>query len=123
MSLGGWTTKDIGTKLSWPDIKIVMKHGPADSTSALFREMHPEDHWFGPEEQFQAAILHAVQSGNWQRGGGKGSRPTVFEPKHEHKAKPGSTVPIGGIKDELEERRRRIRERKAREAQEQKGTG
>jgi len=48
---------------------------PPTEASAYFRARHPNSWWWTPDTDFLAAILCAVQGGNWQRGGGKGAQP------------------------------------------------
>ncbi len=113
--LGGWTKRDIGPVLGWEEVELIAKNLPYDDKSALYRHEHPDDYWFGMPEQFQAAILHSIQSGNWQRGGGKGSRPEMFKPRKKADVIKES-VPVDNVKDELARRRAAAQRRKAREA-------
>lgn len=114
----GWRRRDLGAGLSWLEFEVLIEHLPLSHESAWYRARNPDDYWFGPTEQLSAAILHAVQSGNWQRGGGKGSRPTMFEPKRRRTGKANATsgATRETIRDELAARRKRAVERKLREA-------
>jgi hypothetical protein len=48
---------------------------PPTGESAYFRARHPNSWWWTPDTDFLAALLCAIQGGNWQRGGGKGPQP------------------------------------------------
>lgn len=110
----GWHPRQVGPVLSWTEFEVFMQHLPATPESAYFRVRHPTDYWYGITEQFSAAILHAIQSGNWQRGGGKGTRPQIYEPPRpkavRRKASTGFTTDTIG--DELAARRARAIQRK-----------
>lgn len=61
--------------MSWPEFANFLRWLPPTPDSALFRAKHPNSWWWTPTHDFLAAVLVAVQSGNWQRGGGKGRQP------------------------------------------------
>jgi len=70
---------DVGRHLGWAEFRSFVEHLPPDPSSALWRARFPRSWWWTPEVGFQAAILHATQSGNWQRGGGRGQRPKPIQ--------------------------------------------
>jgi len=43
--------------------------------SALHRKLYPKSWQWGTDTDFLAAILYVLQGANWQRVGGKGTRP------------------------------------------------
>jgi hypothetical protein len=71
---------------------------PPSGESAYFRARHPRSWWWTPDTDFLAAILCAVQGGNWQRGGGKGRQP-------EQITRPSDTPPAVRSGAELNARR------------------
>lgn len=95
----GHSLDAIGDTLSWTDVRDIIAHMPPDGTSALFRELHPTNWFWTPEFDMWAGILHALQTGNWQRGQGKGSQPKPVKKP----ADPPKGIPT---LDELEQRRR-----------------
>lgn len=111
----GWTPRDIGDRLTWTDLRAFIRQLPPTGESAVYRAQHPKSWWWTAEIDFLAANLHALQSGNWQRGGGRGPQPKpVTRPKD---PKPG-TKPTPttleearqrkqALADELERRRQR----------------
>ena len=55
---------------------------------------------------FMGAILNAVQWGNWQRGGGKGEKPTaVKRPREAPRKGPKSSDELAQRKNTLKNRR------------------
>jgi hypothetical protein len=68
---------DIGEELHWTDLRDFVTYLPQES--ALFRQRHPQSYWWTADHDFFAALIAAVQWGNWQRGGGKGDKPKVIE--------------------------------------------
>jgi hypothetical protein len=70
----GRSIDDLGTRrLTWRDLLVICAQAP--STSALARAIHGEAAAWGPLEHIAAAMLDALNGGNWQRGGGKGPKP------------------------------------------------
>lgn len=70
----GLRIEDLGTpELSWLDVAATIHYRPLDS--ALSRSIDGEESLWGLAEQLLAAIADRIEAGNWQRGGGKGSRP------------------------------------------------
>src|SRR5512139_1015586 len=110
----GCRLRDIGEQLSWSELRAFIAGLPPTGESALYRALHPGNWWWTPQLDFMAATLHAIQAGNWQRGGGKGPRPEpVRKPRD---VKPGRGAPQTleelaerkkALNDELERRRRR----------------
>jgi len=110
----GWHLYDIGDRLSWHELRVILENLPPNGTSALYRARFPDDWWYDTPTQIASAQLLALQGANWQRGGGKGSRPKLFEPtRPEPERKPAKVVPIDKIKDELAARRARARAKQA----------
>jgi hypothetical protein len=61
--------------LSWEEFRDFIAHIKPDGDSAFYRARYPNSWWWTPQIDFLAGILYAGQVANWQRGGGKGSRP------------------------------------------------
>ena len=112
----GWSTADIGVRLSWRDLKLFIEQSGRRQESALYRERHPTDWWWDHSAQLTAAVLHALQGANWQRARGRGPRPKMFEPpKVSAVVKPPPRDVEAEklrVRDELAERRRRLLARK-----------
>ena len=61
--------------------------------------MYPKSWWWQPDMDFLAAILNALQWGNWQRGGGKGDKPKpVKRPRDPSKKIPKSGKELEQLK-------------------------
>lgn len=71
----GYHRCDLGRGLNWAEFKNFIEWLPPTEASAYFRARHPNSWWWTPETDFLAAILCAIQGGNWQRSGGKGRQP------------------------------------------------
>jgi len=84
--------RDIGDALSWPEFRAFINNLEPSSRSALYRAQYPKSWWWTPEMDFLAAITHAVQSANWQRGGGRGPRPKPMKRPKEARKKTAKTV-------------------------------
>lgn len=58
--------------------------------------------------------LLAMQGANWQRSGGKGTRPKLLAPIYPkaERAQPVKVIPIDQIKDRLAEAREKARQRR-----------
>jgi len=70
----GRNIEDLGTPaLSWRDLEVIIANTPVDS--ALGRSMVGERAEWGISDYLSALVVDALNAGNWQRGGGKGSRP------------------------------------------------
>jgi hypothetical protein len=68
---------DIGEVFPWTDLRDFVAY--LDQESALFKARHPQSYWWTPQFDFMAAMICAIQWGNWQRGGGKGDKPKPIE--------------------------------------------
>lgn len=101
----GVRRSDIGTVLGWADFRDFLVWLPPTADSAWYRARKPQTWWVTPELEMLAGVLHAVQSGNWQRGGGKGQQP---QPVSFPKEKKAGTVRSA---DDLAEKRRQLRRR------------
>lgn len=66
-------------KLSWRDLLIIVRFSGPDT--ALFRSKHGEQ--WSITDQLLAAVANALHGANWQRGGGKGTRPKPIIPPSE----------------------------------------
>ncbi|MBO0596592.1 hypothetical protein I2485_06845 [Nesterenkonia sp. E16_7] len=90
----GRSLDDLGTEaLSWRHLEVIVAHVPR--TSALGRALGGEQADWGAAEYLLAGVLDALNSGNWQRGGGKGSKPKrVQRPGDKQK---GETIGAGAI--------------------------
>lgn len=60
-------------RLTWRRLSVLLAHLPPDS--ATLREIHGEMADWTTTDYLLAAILDVNRGANWQRGGGKGSRP------------------------------------------------
>lgn len=72
----------------------------------MYRAINPRTWWWTPQVDFLAAILYSLQVANWQRGGGKGSKPKPVKRPTEVKA--GRNLPKD--RDELAARRQKLRD-------------
>jgi hypothetical protein len=64
---------DVGGPLcTWGELRAYLTSLPPEA--ALWRSLGSPRQW-GWAEHMLAGAVHATQSGNWQRGGGKGPRP------------------------------------------------
>jgi len=81
----GLRLRDLGTpSFDWRDLLVIVKHlGPE---SATVRAASPDQAGWGLTEQLLAALVDAVQIGNWQRQGRT----------HSPRPKP---IPRPGVKD------------------------
>lgn len=77
MTKTGFRLDDIGESFTWTDLRDFVLHLPQDS--AVYRAKHPASWWWTAEIDFLAAVVTAIQWGNWQRGGGKGEKPKPIE--------------------------------------------
>jgi len=69
--------RDIGPDLPWSELRDFIANLKPSGDSAFFRARYPKSWWWSPEVDFAAGILFSTQVANWQRGGGKGSKPKV----------------------------------------------
>ncbi len=60
--------------MSWRKLAVLVAGLPPESATA--REVGGPDLAWGLAEQLLAFIGDGIQAGNWQRGGGKGKRPS-----------------------------------------------
>lgn len=105
----GLRITDIGEDFTWPDFRDFVTHLPPNDDSALYREQHPQSWWWTPDHDFLAAVLTAIQWGNWQRGGGRGDKPApVKRPAEKLKKAPGA-VPT--TSDELAARKNALKQK------------
>lgn len=73
----GLRIESLGTpRLSWRDLWVIVRQAPR--TSALARSIHGSRAAWSQDTYILADLFDAIQGGNWQRGGGKGSRPKPF---------------------------------------------
>ena len=99
----GWTRADVGSRLSWGDLRDFIQWLPPTGESALHRSRRPRSWWVTPELQLLSGVLYSIDGGNWQRGGGKGPQPKPTKFPEERKD--------GGLKtaDDLAKRRERLK--------------
>jgi hypothetical protein len=88
-------------------LAILIENLPPTAQSAYFRARHPGSWWWTPDTDFFAAILAAIQAGNWQRGGGKGPQPEPIK-------RPSDDQPKVPDVNELEAQRNALRAELAR---------
>lgn len=70
----GIDLRDLGTDvLPWWRLAAILQNLPLSSATA--RAVHGEKTEWSAAEHLLASILDVLQVANWQRGGGKGSRP------------------------------------------------
>lgn len=60
-------------EMTWRQLRSLLSHLPRES--ALARKLLGNDVAWGLNEQLLAAAVDALKAGNFQRGGGKGSKP------------------------------------------------
>ncbi|MGW4718880.1 hypothetical protein [Nocardia sp. NPDC004260] len=111
----GLHAEDIGEVIGWHEFKIWAEHLPPVADSALFRARHPHDWWYDMPLRVASWQLLALQGANWQRAGGKGTKPKVFEPTYPktQRAAPKNVIPIDQIKRRLEDARAAAQRRKS----------
>lgn len=63
-------------RLSWRRLNLLLEYLPADS--ATRRLVNPEGAGWGVTEHLLAAAVDTLRGANWQRGGGKGSKPKAL---------------------------------------------
>lgn len=68
---------DIGRTVTWGEVGAFLAHLPPDAALWAVTNSPRQWRWI---EHLLAASVHAAQSGNWQRGGGKGRRPRPIKP-------------------------------------------
>ncbi|AEK07767.1 tail assembly chaperone [Mycobacterium phage Avani] len=111
----GWTIRDIGPRISWGDVRDLIAWLPPNGDSAYYRSLHPRSWWWTPLFDFLAMILVTLQGANWQRGGGKGTRPKIQK-------RPSDKPPAVRSVAELDEKKRaqadHIRRRRAQKQRE-----
>jgi hypothetical protein len=110
ITFAGYRIRDIGEVLSWTELRDFVNNLPPTPASALFRAEHPKSWWWTPEADFLSAILFGIQLANWQRAGGKRSKPKPVQrpndpPTNKYGPKTG---------DELAARRKQLRDSKTR---------
>lgn len=81
-----------------------MTHLPPSGDSALYRALYPKSWWWTPVFDFLAAILNALQWGNWQRGGGKGDKPKPIKRPKDSAVKPPKSAA------EIEAKRQKVKQ-------------
>ncbi|WP_301119770.1 hypothetical protein [Mycolicibacterium fortuitum] len=86
--------------------------------SALFRARNPKTWDWDLGIEFQSAILHTLMNANWQRGGGRGSRPKMIQRPRESDSNADIDLSVGiadrkaAQEDELARRRQARDERR-----------
>jgi hypothetical protein len=67
--------RDLGTdRLSYRRLTVLIEHLPRDSATLQKLLGHEYVSW-GPTEHLLAVVVDVLQGANWQRSGGKGSKP------------------------------------------------
>jgi hypothetical protein len=61
----GYRVGDVGGALSWADLRDIIRYQP--QSSALCREMNPENALWGLSDHLLAVIADAVIAGNWMQ--------------------------------------------------------
>lgn len=106
MTMVGVRLSDIGERFSWVDVRDFVSNLPPTPDSAVYRARYPQSWWWQPEFDFYSAIVHALQGGNWQRGGGRGDYPKpIRRPKEQSRSDPKSASDL--------EKRKAVMKRKA----------
>ena len=62
----GLRLADLGSRFSWRDLWVLARRWASTSGTALSEAMHGHPLW-SQDTEFLAAIIDAVQMGNWQR--------------------------------------------------------
>ena len=86
-----------GSALDWHEAWVLASGFAKDPQCRLFREMDPDWEWHTVPAFLAAYTLQAVQSGNWQRGGGKGNRPKLFTPQLVRGEDPSNATKTGVV--------------------------
>lgn len=107
--------EDVGVVISWIELRDWLEHLPPTGGSALFRARRPHDWWYDWPVRIAAYQLLALQGANWQRGGGKSTRPTLLAPSYPHaeRTRRRNVIPIDRIKDRLAHARAAARARQS----------
>lgn len=98
---------DLGRRLSWRRLLVLIRHLPPSSSVAVLTH--------GPQwatgDYLLAAAVDALHGANWQRSGGKGSRPKpIPRPGDKSRAKTyGNAIPIEDARRIIEARNGRRR--------------
>jgi hypothetical protein len=70
----GLRLRQLGTgALSWGDLRDYVRYGNTETALAL--ETHGSTVLWGVTDHLLAVVADALHNANWQRGGGKGSKP------------------------------------------------
>jgi len=72
---------DVPKRLDWRALWVICSQSPPGS--ALARSVRGPAAQWGVNERLLAGILHALHMANWQRGGGKGTKPKPITPPDE----------------------------------------
>lgn len=87
---------DLGSvALTWRDLLIIVRQSPPQS--ALARSRYGDAVAWGATEHLLALIADHLAGANWQRSGGKGTRPTPIKrpgAKSERKSLGSGAIPI-----------------------------
>lgn len=74
----GLRLRQLGTEaLTWGDLYDFVRYGNKDS--ALGLERYGATVLWGVSDHLLAVIADGIHNGNWQRGGGKGTKPEPVE--------------------------------------------
>lgn len=98
----GVRLRDLGTdRLSWRDLKIIVKQQPGNS--ALARAINGDDYLWDIHAQLAALIVDHLAVGNWQRSGDKrAKRPKPVErPGHRPERFGREPIPMDAMADWL----------------------
>jgi hypothetical protein len=71
----GWTLDDVPERLNWRAFRSFVMQDAQQPGSALRRTLIGDDHIWGLPEQLLAAVVDAIQQGNWQRAASGAKRP------------------------------------------------
>ncbi|MFL2002013.1 hypothetical protein [Microbacterium sp. A1-JK] len=97
--MAGRSLDALGTEeLSWVDLRAIVRWSPA--TSAYARSVRGDlAPWVDLPTQLLAEAVNALRGANWQRGGGKGTKPKPIAP-------PAAKTDVGHLMsmDELDKR-------------------
>lgn len=74
-----WRRSDLGRTLGWGEFRTIVNRLPPTPSTAYYRSQFPRSWWVTSEHKMLAGVLYAIECGNYQRGGCKGSEPTPIK--------------------------------------------
>lgn len=105
----------MGRQLGWSELRTIVRWLPPTGDSAYFRSRKPRSWWKGPEHELLAGVLYAIECGNYQRGGCKGTEPKPIKFPEDRDIRVKDSTELAEKKRAQSEHLKRRREQKQRE--------